>query len=431
MLGGGRSGRAAARLAHSLGADVTLSDQNPDCAPLEGVTNVMGEHPDSILDTDTLVVSPGIPAMAPPVQQALFLGTEVVGELGFAAEFLPDDVPIVAITGTNGKSTVTSFTGQLLRAGGLNVFEGGNLGTPLSDAVGKPWDALVVEVSSYQMELPGSFEPDVAAVLNLSPDHLQRHKTMESYAAHKLRLLSLLRESGVGVLPRQDALIDRLAENLECEVLRFDSPEGLSIEGHRASICGHPLDLSSLDIPGALNRWNAGAACLLAHLAGLPVEALRPGVLKALPHRMQDLPSTNGLRWINDSKATNVEATLAGVMGLSAPVFLLLGGQGKGGADYAQLRRLFSEGPVREAVVFGQAGSEIAQALQGLNVRRVETLSQAVELARELAEQGSDVVLSPACASFDEFDDFTHRGRVFEALATGVGDAMLEEGRGQ
>ena len=430
MLGGGLSGRSAARLALRMGAEVILSDSNPQCAPMEGVENVMGEHPRSILDGDTVVVSPGIPAMAPPVQQALAMGTEVVGELGFAAEFLPDDLPVVAVTGTNGKSTVTSFTSQLLRAAGLRAFEGGNLGTPLSEAVGESWDVLVVEVSSYQMELPGAFAADVAAVLNLSPDHLQRHKTMECYAAHKMRLLSLLRDGGVGVLPKKHALLDRLSQSLECEKFYFDSAEGLWVEDGCAHILGEAVDLSGLQVPGALNRWNAGAACLLAHLVGLPLEELKPAMLKALPHRMQNLPVTHGLRWINDSKATNVEATLAGVMGLSPPVLLLLGGQGKGGADYQQLRRLFSDGPVRMALAFGEAGPEIAKALDGLEVRCVPTLASAVELAKGLAEEGSDVVLSPACASFDEFDDFGHRGRVFEALSTGAGNPVLEEGRG-
>ena len=253
---------------------------------------------------------------------------------------------------------------------------------------------------------------------------------MESYAAHKLRLLSLLKEGGVGVLPKEHVLLGRLSESLDCDKLFFDCAEGVVVEESGACILGEPVDLSSLQLRGALNRWNAGAACLLAHLVGLPFEELQPAVLKALPHRMQNLPETHGLRWINDSKATNVEATLAGVMGLSSPVLLLLGGQGKGGADYKQLRQLFSDGPVNLVLAFGEAGPEIARALDGLDVRCVPTLANAVELAKSLAEKGSDVVLSPACASFDEFDDFRHRGRVFEALSMEADRPVLEEGRG-
>ena len=431
VLGGGLSGRSAARLAHRLGASVVLSDLRPDCAPLDGVENIMGEHPDRILDADTVVVSPGIPARAAAVQKALSSGTDVVGELGFAAQFLPPEMPVVAITGTNGKSTVTSFTGQLLEAAGWRTFVGGNLGTPLSEAVGESWDAAVVEVSSYQMELPGDFSPHVSAVLNLTPDHLGRHGTMESYASHKLRTLSLLVEGGVGVLPAQDSLLNTLAESFDCTQLYFDHPSGVVLQDTEALIVGQSVDLSGLDVPGELNRWNAAAACLLAHLAGMSVDKLRPSDLTALPHRMQGLPQTDSRLWINDSKATNVEATMAGVMGLEGRVVLLVGGQGKDGADYRQLQRLFDEGPVSDAIAFGHAAPEIAAALNGHAVHRSEGLEEAVALANSLAGEGSTVVLSPACASFDEFDDFSHRGRVFSDLVTRMETKDVENGRNQ
>jgi len=415
VLGGGLSGRAAASLAKRLGAQVTLSDLSPDCPPLEGVHNHMGEHPESILEADLLVVSPGIPARVPAVVRARELGTKITSELGFASGLLPPDCPVIAITGTNGKSTVTSFVSQLFAAAGWKTFAGGNLGTPLSDAVGETWDVIVVEVSSYQMELPGRFSPSVATVLNLSPDHLARHGTMEVYAEHKMRVLECLREGGVGVLPGSDPYLDAYAEDLRCRVRRFDSSEGFELRGDKAVVDGEEVSLAGLAVPGWMNRWNAAAACLLAQLSGLPSTSLQPSALRALPHRMQTLSVNSPYVWINDSKATNVEATLAGVSGLDGQVVLLLGGAGKDGADYPALRTLF-DGPVIHVVAFGASAPEISAALNGLPLTRAAGLLEAIDKAEELASPGSLVVLSPACASFDEFEDFSHRGRVFQSL---------------
>jgi len=415
VLGGGLSGRAAATLARDRGALVVLSDLNPNCPHLEGVENRMGGHPDAILKTDILVVSPGVPASIPPVQRASAWGAEVTGELGFSARFLTGDTPLIAITGTNGKSTVTSFTGQLFEAAGWKTFAGGNLGRPLSEAVGKEWDVLVVEVSSYQMELPGAFAPSVSAILNLSPDHLARHGSMENYAAHKMRLLQVTRPEGERVLPRENGELDALSGALEGPVRRLETDTGFVLDGPVAHLPCGAVDLGALALPGALNQWNAATACLLATLGGLPHSSLRPDLLRALPHRMQVLSVHSPLLWINDSKATNVEATLAGVSGLEGPVLLLLGGQGKEGADYAALRSLYG-GPVVHVVAFGQAGPRIAKALSGLSCSVVAGLSQAVNEAKKGAVVGAKVVLSPACASFDEFDDFTHRGQVFQSL---------------
>jgi UDP-N-acetylmuramoylalanine--D-glutamate ligase len=415
VLGGGLSGRAAATLARNKGAQVVLSDLRADCPTLDGVENCMGEHPDGILETDILVVSPGVPAKVPAISRARAFGAEVTSELGFAARFLDPETPIVAITGTNGKSTVTAFMGQLFEAADWKVFAGGNLGTPLSEAVGRDWDVLVVEVSSYQLELPGAFSPSIAAVLNLSPDHLARHGSMASYAEHKLRLLQITRPDGDVLLPAENVHLDQAASVLKRPIRRFDSPSGFVLRGKSSQMGEETLDLSTLQVPGALNRWNAAAACLLARLSGLPRTSLRPDLLRPLPHRMQVLPVHSRITWINDSKATNVEATRAGVSGLEGEVFLLLGGLGKEGADYRVLRSLF-EGPVVQAVVYGQAAPQIAEALDGLPYSVTQNLAQAVAVAGLEASDGNIVVLSPACASFDEFDDFTHRGKVFQSL---------------
>ena len=420
VLGAGRSGRAAAALARSKGAAVVLSDSNPDCPPMKGVENAMGSHPhDALVNADCVVVSPGIPVASPPVQTALEAGVDVQSELGFAASLLEGERPVIAITGTNGKSTVTWFTAGLLSAAGRSVFVGGNLGTPLSEAVDQEWDVAVVEVSSYQMELPGAFRPSVAAVLNLAPDHLERHGTMEVYAEHKCRLLHLLGEDGIGVLPSDDLLLSKLAARHPGERLWLDDLPGVLVRDKKAHFADGSVDLARLSAPGALNRWNAAVACLLAHCVGVPLWKMKVPELSALPHRMEPVGVVGGVRWINDSKATNVDATARGLEGLEGPegsLVVLLGGQGKAGSNYRQLKGTLRE-KARAVICFGDTGPEIAADLEALAPACVGGLQDAVALARDLAQEGDTVVLSPACASFDEFNDFADRGDRFRQWA--------------
>ncbi len=417
VLGAGRSGRAAAVLARDRGARVILSDSNPNATPLEGVENAMGHHPVNALAVgDLMVVSPGISVNAEPVQAALAAGVEVVGELGFAASQLPPGRTIIAITGTNGKSTVTWFTAGLLLQAGRRVFVGGNLGTPLSASFDKEWDIAVVEVSSYQLELPGSFQPDVAAILNLSPDHLERHGTLENYAAHKCRLVHALSEHGLALLPLDDSLLSRLTEGHPGETAWLDSMPGVLIKENVACLEQGEVDLSGLGAPGALNRWNAGVACFLAASVGVDIEELSVDGLTALPHRMEPVAESNGVVWINDSKATNVEATARGLEGLDGPMVVLLGGQGKAGSDYGQLLGVLRE-RARAVVCFGASAAEISGSLSELNPSCVAGLDEAVSIAREMVREGDLVILSPACASFDEFVDYADRGAAFRRLA--------------
>ena len=417
VLGAGRSGRAAAALARDRGAQVILSDSNPNAAPLDGVENAMGHHPVDVLAVgDLMVVSPGISVNAAPVQAALAAGVEVVGELGFAASLLPSGRTIIAITGTNGKSTVTWFTAGLLAQAGRRVFVGGNLGTPLSAAFEEDWDIAVVEVSSYQMELPGSFQPDVAAILNLSPDHLERHGTLENYAEHKCRLVHALPEHGLALLPSQDPLLSRLTEGHPGETAWMDSLPGVLVKENRACLEQGEVDLSGLTAPGALNRWNAAVACFLAVNVGVDIQDLSVDSLTALPHRMEPVADSQGVLWINDSKATNVEATARGLEGLEGPMVVLLGGQGKAGSDYGQLLGVLRD-RARAVVCFGASASEIASSLSELNPCCTGGLDEAVSKAREMVREGDSVILSPACASFDEFVDYADRGAAFRRLA--------------
>jgi UDP-N-acetylmuramoylalanine--D-glutamate ligase len=387
---------------------------------MEGVENAMGSHPHSALvNADRVVVSPGIPVASAPVQTALEAGVAVQSELGFAASLLEGNRSIIAITGTNGKSTVTWFTAGLLSGAGRSVFVGGNLGTPLSEAVDKEWEVAVVEVSSYQLELPGPFQPSVAVVLNLAPDHLERHGTMEVYAEHKCRLLHVLGEDGIGVLPSDDLLLSKMAAGHPGERLWLDDLPGVVVRGEVACFADGSVDLAGLSAPGALNRWNAAVACLLAHSVGVPLWKMKVPELRALPHRMEPVGDEAGVRWINDSKATNVDATARGLEGLDSPegtLVVLLGGKGKAGSNYRQLKGTLRE-KARAVICFGDAGPEIAADLEALTPVCVAGLQEAVERARVLAQAGDTVVLSPACASFDEFNDFAERGDRFRQWA--------------
>lgn len=393
VLGAARSGRAAAALALRLGHSVVLTDQRGDLPVLDGVSCVFGRHErHHLTEADVVVVSPGVPAAAPPVKWAQDAGVRVVGELGFAAEHLDHPGPVIAVTGTNGKSTVTQFTAQLLEAAGQKVFAGGNLGTPLSQAVGQRYDALVIEVSSYQLELPGAFAPTAAVILNLTPDHLKRHGDMAGYAAAKARIFDRMGPDGLAGVLRQPDLEAAVADKPGRRVWLDDVDQG--------------FDATGLQVLGDHNRWNAAVACLLARTAGVTEPDLT--ALQGLPHRLEIVPSADGRTWINDSKATNLDAARIGIAALSEPGVVLLGGRGKEGADYGALKDLLAP---HRVVCFGEAGRLIQSAVGGEYER---SLSKAVRRARALP--GRSVLLSPACSSFDAFTDFEHRGRAFRDL---------------
>lgn len=382
---------------------------------------VLGGHRrEDFLAADLVIVSPGVPATQPDLAAAAATGVPILGELAFAAERIT--APVVAVTGTNGKSTVTHFTGLLLEAAGRRCFVGGNLGRPLSEAVlgSTAWDVVVVEVSSYQMEWPGTFAPAAACILNLTPDHLARHGTMEAYAAAKVRVFERMGPGGLAVLPAGDARLARCAQGTGGRRAWIGDLPGVRLDGDLVRLdlgqgTVHDVPLAGLSVPGRHNAWNAGVAALLAHGMGVAPGALDLGVLHALPHRMEPVVVVGGVAWINDSKATNVASAVTGLAGLDAPLVVLLGGDGKEGEDYARLAPALAR--ARAVICFGRTGPVIARALEGLPLHTVGPMADAVALARRLARPGDAVVLSPACASFDEFRSFENRGDVFRALA--------------
>ncbi|MCB9687222.1 MAG: UDP-N-acetylmuramoyl-L-alanine--D-glutamate ligase [Alphaproteobacteria bacterium] len=430
VVGLARSGRAAARLAHAAGARTVAVDLRTGLDPIDGVVLELGPHrPQRFEEADTIVVSPGIPLTQPDVAAAIAAGKDVTGEIGFAMRFLRQ--PVVGITGTNGKSTTTSFTGQLLEACGFRPFVGGNLGTPLCEAAlrGKGEDVLVVELSSYQLELAGSLKPIAGVVLNLTPDHLGRHGTMEGYAAAKARLFAHMTPGDWAAIPAGDALIERAASAYGGDRLWLGGSPGTERDGRELRLTAPDgrvarLSLAGVTVPGAHNLDNAATAALLAWRAGADPARIEAAFasLRALPHRMQVVAEADGVLWVNDSKATNLDAALVGISGMERPCVVLLGGQGKPMADgtLGAVALAPHLGRHRAVLSFGEAGPRIADELTaaGVEVQRTSSLEEAVALARALARPGDAVLLSPMCASFDAFRDFEHRGEVFATLAS-------------
>jgi UDP-N-acetylmuramoylalanine--D-glutamate ligase len=354
-------------------------------------------------------------------------GVEITGELELASRFV--SATVVAITGTNGKSTATTLVGEMLRATGRPTFVGGNLGEPLAEAVGTPaaeaGGFCVVEVSSFQLETVETFHPRVAVLLNITPDHLDRYDGMDGYAAAKARIFRAQTPGDFAVVNFDDPLAVRASEAARSRREGFSIVETLAtgawlggplllkVPGGQPE--SYPADLSWL-IGQRHNQANALAALLAARLAGASPAEARAGLLafQPLAHRMELCAEVDGVAYYDDSKGTNVGAVVAALDGFPRPVVLIAGGRDKGG-DYAPLAQALGR-VGRAAVLIGEAAEKMQRAFRGvLPVERAPTLEAAVEAARQLARPGDAVVLSPACSSFDMFRDYAHRAEVFRA----------------
>ncbi len=429
VVGLGVSGVAAAALLTRQGFAVTVNDRGSAselasrlAALPRGVATVLGGHPlELAAATDLVVVSPGIPWELPLLAAARRRGAEVIGEVELAARALAG-VPLVGVTGSNGKTTVTSLIGDILRAGGLRVGVGGNIGTAASElALAGGWDAVVRELSAFQLEACTTLAPRVAVLLNVSPDHLDRHPDMTSYLAAKARIFARQGADDVAVLNADDPAVAGLAP--PSRAVRFslaDRSATAHLDGGTLVLEGAPLlPRDQLPLLGDHNVANALAAALAAR--GLGVEprviagALR--AFRALPHRHQLVAEGAGVRWVDDSKGTNLGATAAGVAGYPpGTVHLVLGGLGKG-QDFRELRPAVA-GRIARAYLIGEAATEIAAALEGCApLETCGTLAEAVRRAAARARPGDTVLLSPACASFDQFANYAHRGDEFARLA--------------
>ena len=366
------------------------------------------------------VVAPGLPLTHPLVSGLEKAGVPVIGDIELFARAANDaGVPVIGITGSNGKSTVTTLVGEMAKAAGLHVGVGGNLGTPALDLLTPDVQMVVLELSSFQLETTTSLRCKAATLLNLSQDHLDRHLTMDNYAAIKARIFNHCEHA---VVNRDDAAVMRLAPSGAVS-FGLDSPRaghyGLSVQHNENWLSAgdaYVLPQSALKIFGLHNAANALAALALADAAGIPraasIKALQE--FSGLPHRCEFVAEQLGVAYFNDSKGTNVGSTLAAINGLPAPILWLAGGQGKG-QDFTELRESLAR-KGRAAILFGEDAAKIEQDVAGaLPVYREPDMFMALNRARSLAQRGDRVLLSPACASFDQFKSYVDRGEKFRA----------------
>jgi UDP-N-acetylmuramoylalanine--D-glutamate ligase len=430
VLGAGRTGLAVARVLAGRGARVRLADRRPALAfapvldGLEGAVELrLGcEGEDLLADVDLVVPSPGVPATAPALAAAAARRLAVLSEIEVAARLL--DCPLIAVTGTNGKSTTTTLVGEMLAAAGVRTFVGGNLGTPLIAAVGGGWEVAVAEVSSFQLEWVTTFCPAVGILLNVTPDHLDRHGSLEAYAAAKARLFAAQQPTDVAVLNRDDPVGWNLRDRLHARIVSIGLEpvaSGVFVRGgeivYRDSAGEMRWSLVRARLQGIHNLENMMAAVVAARLRSVPpavIQAVLEG-FSGLPHRCTLVGEVAGVRYVDDSKGTNIGAVMKSLAGFSAPVVLIAGGLGKG-TSFAPLRSLVAA-HARRVIAYGQARGAIADALAGTApVESVAAFAAAVHAAVRAAAPGDVVLLSPGCASFDQFSDYAERGRAFASL---------------
>jgi UDP-N-acetylmuramoylalanine--D-glutamate ligase len=431
VVGLGRSGLAVVRLLVDQGAQVIVNDARSQAelgeiaseAELLGATLDLGGHDAARLSKCALVVvSPGVPRL-PAFSELEQQGIPVVSEIELASWFI--DSTVIAITGTNGKSTVTTLVGEMCKATGRPTFVGGNLGTPLCEAVGSPAAVgngyVVVELSSFQLERIDKFRAQVGVLLNITDDHLDRYDGLADYAAAKGRLFATQRAGDFALAPSGDQLSLSMARVSAGTLIAFGGVDGeVAREGDTLvdRVSGLRIPIAELGIRGEHNISNAAAAALAARLAGVAPDAIASVLrsFKGLPHRMQHVASVQHVDYYDDSKATNVGAAVAALTGFArakVKVVLIAGGKDKGGS-YAPLREVLEKHGAG-LVLIGEASDLIASAFAGtaLPIARANSMEEAVVAAHRLARWGESVVLAPACASFDMFRSYAHRGDVF------------------
>ena len=435
VVGLGKSGVAAAFFLADRGAKVTVSDAKSE-AQLEkqipalldrGIALETGTHNErTFRDQDLIVVSPGVPSDQPQLQHARALGIPVIGEVELAYRFLQDKV--IAITGSNGKTTTTTLAGEILNKSGKKTLVGGNIGTPVISLVGQssPEHLLVLEISSFQLETIQQFKPWIAAILNITPDHLDRHHTFQAYIDAKARIFENQQAGDFGLLnlddPTSAALKDKVKGTLYWFSRRQPVENGTYLSqdqivfrnsGHETPV----LPISEIQLKGAHNLENVLAAVCVGMLAGCEPQQVRRAVAEfgGVEHRLEPAGNVRGVAYYNDSKATNVDATIKALEAFPGNIHIILGGKDKD-SDYTVLTSLLRE-RTKSAYLIGAAAEKIASQIQGATrIVHSGTLDRAVRQASEAAAPGDIVLLAPACASFDQFENYEQRGRVFKEL---------------
>ncbi|HEY6339651.1 MAG TPA: UDP-N-acetylmuramoyl-L-alanine--D-glutamate ligase [Candidatus Sulfotelmatobacter sp.] len=441
VVGLGKSGVASALFLKSHGARVTASDtksgdelRNEIPVLLDhGITVETGGHGDrTFRGQDLIVVSPGVPVDAPALAHARAQGENVIGEIELAAQFLPG--PIVAITGSNGKTTTTTLVGEIMTGAGFPALVGGNIGTPAISLAerAKPETVIVLEVSSFQLETIQTFRPKVAVILNVTPDHLDRHRTFEAYTDAKARIFENQQSSDFAVLNADDLTCVAMAARTKAQVVWFSRQKEVqqgawvhdgNVLFRKSSGQSEIMQVSEIPLKGAHNLENVLAAVCAGVLMGCSEEKIRHAVrdFKAVEHRLEFVATIGGVDYYNDSKATNVDATIKALESFPANIHLILGGKDKG-SDYTVLNDLLRQ-RVKRVYTIGAAAAKIESQITGVDVGHAETLEHALRQAHAAAQPGDVVLLAPACASFDQFKNYEHRGQVFK----GVVRAMANE----
>lgn len=435
VVGLGRSGVASALFLKSRGAHVTVSDAKSEEQLGEqiptlldhGISVETGRHGErTFQNQDLIVVSPGVPVDSPPLVQARALGAPVIGEIELAAEFLAG--PIVAVTGSNGKTTTTTLVGEILAKSGVKTLVGGNIGNPAISLVEEatPQTAIVLEVSSFQLETIHTFRPKVALVLNITPDHLDRHVTFEAYVNAKARIFENQTSSDFTVLNADDPTCVGLASRIRAQVFWFSRKRELDRGAflYKAQLIfrgdGSDLEImpvSEVPLKGTHNVENVLASVCAGALMGCDPARIRDVVrdFKAVEHRLEYVATVRGVDYYNDSKATNVDATIKALESFPGNIHLILGGKDKG-SDYAVLNHLLRQ-RVKCVYTIGAAAEKIQSQIHGAaEIIASGSIEAAVKKASASAQPGDIILLAPACASFDQFQNYEHRGRVFKEL---------------
>jgi UDP-N-acetylmuramoylalanine--D-glutamate ligase len=446
VVGLGKSGKSAALFLRERGAQVTVSDSRSAEAlageiPALLDAGVMVETGGHGLLTfrrqDLIVVSPGVPFDTPELKQVRAFGLPIIGELELASRFLQGQ--IVAITGSNGKTTTTSLLGKIFAGAGVPTLVGGNIGTPVIDLIAQstPQTTSVLEVSSFQLETVEQFRPHIAVVLNITQDHLDRHGTFENYAAMKARITAQQTADDFFVLNAEDKPTQMLAARTKAQVFWFSGrrpiKQGAFVHGESIAFLPREgakpepvMPLAEIPLKGAHNVENVLAAVCAARLGGVSAESIRSSVagFKAVEHRLEFVATVRGVAFFNDSKATNVDATKKALEAFPGGVHLILGGKDKN-SDYTELADLL-RARVKTVYTIGSAAEKIERHLAGVvKIVSAGTLDAAVRQAAQVAIAGDVVLLAPACASFDQFTGYEHRGRVFKELVKALAGASV------
>ncbi len=436
VCGMARSGIAAAKLLNKKGAVVTLQDlkqkeQLGDVTELEdeGILLYTGKNPDDIvLQQDLIVLSPGVPCDLPFIVEAEKNNIPVWSEVELAYTMTP--CPVIAITGTNGKTTTTTLVGELLKSVYQNAAVVGNIGVPYSERVESltEKDYVVAEISSFQMEKAHTFHPKISAVLNITPDHLNRHKTMEVYIAMKERVFEKQTEQDYCILNYEDAVCRAMAEKTKAKVFFFSSKnvlnEGIYLQEGNIKVCWQNINetlfhVDELKLLGVHNYENVMAACACAICANIPLETIKQITKEfaGVEHRIEYVATIDDVEYYNDSKGTNTDASIRAVLAMKRPIVLIAGGYDKG-VSFMDWVKLFPN-RVKELVLIGVTAEQIEREAREVGftaISRCETFEEAVSLCHSKAERGDCVLLSPACASWGMFDNYEQRGDLFKKL---------------